>query len=65
MLCLLLVGRGKKREMVREHFFPQGRMCLANCAVWDFCICWVQLKADLRVILRILCVPSDGGYYFG
>jgi hypothetical protein len=36
------------------HFWTH----LVDGAVWDFCSCEVQLKADLRVSLWILCAPD-------
>jgi hypothetical protein len=43
----------KKRQKQPGVFFPHGQTCLAGCAHMG---CWMQLKADLRVNLLILCV---------
>jgi hypothetical protein len=50
MLCLLLVGR-KKKKRNSWRFSPQGWTHLAGCAMGDFCSSLLQLKADLRVSL--------------
>jgi hypothetical protein len=60
MICFLLVGRRKKREKKkterkREKWlgFSQGWRpdTPSGCARWGFHICYMQLKADLRVSL--------------
>jgi hypothetical protein len=52
---ILLVGRKKKkgekkREIARPDFL-QDRTCLAGYSTQDFCGCYMQLMADLRVSL--------------
>jgi hypothetical protein len=51
---------GKKERERAEGFFSRtgAQTCLSSCAVLDCQVCWVQLKADLRVSLWILSVPN-------
>jgi hypothetical protein len=47
-----------KKKKCSVGFFFWGGTCLTGCTVWDFCGCYVQLKAVLRISAWILCAPN-------